>query len=190
LNADIVLMDVGPNLGAINRASLIASDHVVMPLAPGLFSLQGLRNLGPALISWRASWRKRLEEKPDGLDIPLPAGDMKPSGYVIMQHVERRNRPVKAYQRWISRIPSAYSVYVLGGSTVPVPVDQDEHCVGFIKNYQSLMPLAEDARKPVFKLTAADGAIGAHAKAVAKCYLDFRSLTERVFSRAGLENKS
>lgn len=43
LDADIVLMDIGPNLGAINRAALIASDHIAIPLAPGLFSLQGLR---------------------------------------------------------------------------------------------------------------------------------------------------
>jgi cellulose biosynthesis protein BcsQ len=37
--ADLVLVDVGSNLGAINRAALIASDHVVIPLAPDLFSV-------------------------------------------------------------------------------------------------------------------------------------------------------
>jgi cellulose biosynthesis protein BcsQ len=45
-NADLVLVDVGPNLGAINRSALIASQHVILPLTPDLFSLQGLRNLG------------------------------------------------------------------------------------------------------------------------------------------------
>jgi len=45
-HADIVLVDVGPSLGAINRAALVASDHVVFPVAPDLFSLQGLWNLG------------------------------------------------------------------------------------------------------------------------------------------------
>jgi len=103
--ADIVLMDVGPNLGAINRASLIAADHVVMPLAPGLFSLQGLRNLGPTLYAWRTSWQERLSKRPDDLNIPMPTGAMTPAGYVVMQHVERRSRPVKAYQRWILKIP-------------------------------------------------------------------------------------
>jgi cellulose biosynthesis protein BcsQ len=34
--ADLVLVDVGPNLGAINRAALIAAHHVVIPLAPDL----------------------------------------------------------------------------------------------------------------------------------------------------------
>jgi cellulose biosynthesis protein BcsQ len=36
--ADVILFDLGPNLGAINRAALIASDFVVIPLGPDLFS--------------------------------------------------------------------------------------------------------------------------------------------------------
>ena len=51
--ADIVLIDVGPSLGAINRSALIATDYVVVPLAADLFSRQGLRNLGPTLRRWR-----------------------------------------------------------------------------------------------------------------------------------------
>jgi chromosome partitioning protein len=47
IDAEMVLVDVGPNLGAINRAAMVASDNVVVPLAPDLYSLQGLRNLGP-----------------------------------------------------------------------------------------------------------------------------------------------
>jgi len=58
-NANVVLIDVGPNLGAINRAALVSSDHVVIPLAADLFSLQGLRNLGPTLRSWRKGWQTR-----------------------------------------------------------------------------------------------------------------------------------
>lgn len=183
IGANIILIDIGPNLGAINRASLIASDYVVMPLAPGLFSLQGLRNLGPTLRVWRESWRQRLEAKPQDLDIPMPGGSMTPAGYVVMQHVERKNRPVKAYQRWVSKIPEVYETSVLGKKEATGNTETDRNRVGFIKNYQSLMPLAEDARKPVFKLTPADGAIGAHAAAVSKCYMDFNRLTEEILRR-------
>ena len=182
-DADLVLMDVGPNLGAINRAALIASGHVVVPLAPGLFSLQGLRNLGPTLHTWRHSWRQRLDAKPADLDIPMPTGAMKPAGYVVMQHVERKNRPVKAYQRWVSRIPDVYETHVLQHAAGAEKVAADANRIGLIKNYQSLMPLSEDARKPIFKLTPADGAIGAHSAAVSKCYLDFKDLTLEILRR-------
>lgn len=47
--AGIALLDVGPNFGAINRAALIAADNVVIPVAPDLFSMIGLENVGPRL---------------------------------------------------------------------------------------------------------------------------------------------
>ena len=183
VNADIILMDVGPNLGALNRASLIASDHVVVPLAPGLFSLQGLRNLGPTLYMWREGWHQRLKAKPSNLGLHLPSGAMKPAGYVVMQHVERKKRPVKAYQRWVSKIPEVYQKDVLRQKSHAGSADIDPNRIGFIKNYQSLMPLAEDARKPIFRLTPADGAIGAHAAAVVRCHADFKSLTQKILGR-------
>jgi chromosome partitioning protein len=63
-SADVVLMDLGPNLGAINRAALIAADSIVIPLGPDLFSIQGLRNLGPRLRAWRLEWSERRAKTP------------------------------------------------------------------------------------------------------------------------------
>jgi hypothetical protein len=156
-----------------------------MPLAPGLFSLQGLRNLGPTLYAWRQQWQQRLSAKPADLDIPMPGGGMKPAGYVVMQHVERKNRPVKAYQRWVAKIPAVYEQHVLRNQTYADNEESDPNRIGLIKNYQSLMPLAEDARRPIFMLTAADGAIGAHAAAVSRCYIDFQHLTQEITRRTG-----
>ena len=116
--AELVLIDVGPNLGAINRAALIASDHVCVPLAPDLYSLQGLKNLGPALMGWRGTWADLTTKAPK--DLSLPAGSMSPAGYVVMQHGMRDSRPVKAYQRWMDKIPPVYQTAVLGKPTVGV----------------------------------------------------------------------
>ena len=91
------LIDVGPNLGAINRSALIASDQVCLPLAPDLFSLQGLKNLGPTLREWRTLWAELLTKAP--ADLPMPRGAMQPVGYIVMQHGMLDTRPVKAYKR-------------------------------------------------------------------------------------------
>jgi cellulose biosynthesis protein BcsQ len=187
--ADIVLMDVGPNLGAINRSALIAADQVILPLAPDLFSLQGMKNLGPTLREWRKGWKKRLEERPAGIDFPLPAGEMQPSGYVIMQHSVREDRPVKAYQVWADRIPSYYCDAVLGQIPIKgVTIETDPNRLALLKHYRSLMPMAQDAHKPIFHLTAADGAIGAHSYAVRDCYDDFLKLANRIALNADIEN--
>jgi cellulose biosynthesis protein BcsQ len=187
--ADLILVDLGPNLGAINRAALIASDFVVIPLGPDLFSLQGLRNLGPTLQNWRDHWRERLQRKPAD-DLVLPAGAMMALGYIVMQHSVRRDRPVKSYDKWIGRMPGTYREFVLRQSTEGSPsVHNDPHCLGLLKHYRSLMPMAQEARKPMFHLKPGDGAIGAHVQAVKDAANEFKKLSLEIVQRAGVEQR-
>ncbi|MDN5917065.1 MAG: ParA family protein [Pseudonocardia sp.] len=177
--ADLVLVDVGPNLGAINRAALVAADHVVVPLAPDLFSMQGLRNLGPTLRDWRTQWTARVPKNPDPT-LSLPSGQMRPAGYVLQQHGVRLGRPVGAYQRWMERIPGIYRVEVLGDDTPAPTLDDDPFCLAQLKHYRSLVPMAQDAHKPVFDLKPADGAFGGHQTAVQGAHRDFIRLAHAV----------
>jgi chromosome partitioning protein len=181
--ATVILIDLGPNLGAINRAALIASDFVIIPLGPDLFSLQGLRNLGPTLREWRRGWEERTPRNPAS-DLELPTGNMQPVGYLVMQHSVRRDRPVKSYDKWIARIPGTYRRFVLGEPDDDAPpVGSDEHCFALLKHYRSLMPMAQEARKPMFKLRPADGALGAHVTAVHDAFRDFLELARKIGQR-------
>lgn len=185
--ADVVLVDLGPNLGAINRAALIAADYVVMPLGPDLFSIQGLRNLGPRLRTWRCEWEERVSKCPAS-ELELPTGQMEPLGYIVMQHSERKRYPVKSYRKWIARIPSAYMRYVLDeldGDNVDV--EEDENCLAMLKHYRSLMPMAHEAGKPIFQLKPGDGALGAHVAAVRDAYHDFKVLALEIAERANID---
>jgi len=183
--AELAVIDVGPNLGAINRAALIASDQVCLPLAPDLFSLQGLKNLGPTLREWRAVWAELLTKAPP--DLPMPKGVMQPIGYIVMQHGILASGPVKAYKRWMDRIPGVYREAVLDEAITSLPmVTQDPYCLSLLKHYRSLMPMAMEARKPIFSLKSADGAIGAHIEAVKSCYMDFQGLAAKIASSAGI----
>jgi chromosome partitioning protein len=194
VHARLVLVDIGPNLGAINRAAMISARYVVTPLAPDLFSMQGLRNLGPTLRRWRAEWGRRRDEwsrlgdERQAADLSLPDGQMEPMGYVVMQHAVRLDRPVKAYARWMRRIPGEYAAHVLGedasGAGGP---DDDDRCLAQLKHYRSLMPLAMEARKPMFSLRPADGAIGAHQDSVRACRRDFHQLGELIAGRCGVK---
>lgn len=180
-NAQFCLVDVGPNLGAINRAALIACDQVVVPLGPDLFSLQGLRNLGPALHSWRTGWADRKSRNPDPENIQLADGSMTPIGYVVLQHGQRSGRPVAAYDRWMRRIPAEYRRSLTSADEIaPASVEDDPNCLGLLRHYHSLIPLAQEARKPIFLLRSADGALGAHQNAVASAFRDFRKLTRSI----------
>jgi cellulose biosynthesis protein BcsQ len=195
VHADIILVDIGPNLGAINRSVLLATDYVVIPLGADLFSLQGLKNLGPTLRSWKNLWQKRLDNwnaSADKANFPgflLPKGQMQPIGYLCQQHGVRLDRPVKAYDKWVQRIPDVYRESVLNEnpSTYPIQQEDDPYCLATIKHYRSLIPMAQEHRKPIFNLTSADGAIGAHANAVADAKKDFTQLAMKIAKQVGIQ---
>jgi deoxyhypusine synthase len=111
---------------------------------------------------------------------------MTPIGYVLMQHAERLGRPTKAYAKWNARLPTAYRESVLGQSPTGGAL-ADANQIKRIKHYRSLMPLAMEARKPIFCLSSADGAIGAHQNNVRQCHDDFASLVQSIADRANLK---
>ena len=185
MNAAIILVDVGANLGAINRSALIASDFVVVPLGADLFSLRGLQNLGPTLKRWRQDWKRRKDNW-DNPDFALPKGSMKPIGYIMQQHGVHLGRPVKAYDKWVNRMPKEYARNLLDEKTGPyprTPENDPQNALATVKHYRSLVPMAQEARKPIFHLKPADGAIGAHATAAQNASLDFKILAEKIIKR-------
>jgi hypothetical protein len=113
---------------------------------------------------------------------------MEPLGYVLLNPSVRSNRPVKAYRRWAERIPQVYAAEVLGAQLL-----EPDHQLAMIKHFKSLMPMAQDARKPMFSLTPKDGAIGGHGAAVAECFEQFSELAQKIVRLAGIplaaENK-
>ena len=182
--ADIALVDVGPNLGALNRAALLACDYVVVPLGADLFSLQGLRNMGPTMRRWRETWSEARSKNPDQ-SLVLPSGTMRPIGYVAMRYSTTESRPARAYAKWIRRMPKQYREFILNDqNAVESDPESDPYRLATLKDYRSLMPLAQEARKPMFLLRAGDGAFGGHQQAVLKCYGDFQTLTENILLKS------
>ena len=166
VEADIVLIDLGPNLGALNRAVLASSDYFITPVAPDLFSIQGTENLGSKLVGWRKDWDQVNAAWGDPR-LSIPAGRPSYLGYVIQQHNIRSN-PTGMTKGW--------SIY--GDELIPAimenivdklkPIDQvvewedDDFQLGRIPNLHSLIPYSMEAKKPIFFCTGSDGLRGAH----------------------------
>lgn len=185
-DADLGLIDVGPNLGAINRCALVSADYVIIPIGADLFSIRGLQNVGPKLRMWRREWEDRRDRVPSTLGFVLPAGSMRPIGYVVSRYSSYGRSAAKAFQRWLDRAPRIYAENVLGISTWPSTTTPDENRLAQLKDYRSLMAMAQEARKPMFLLRPADGAIGGHQAAVQECYRDFETLAEEIERHVGL----
>lgn len=51
---DIAIVDTSPSLGPLNKVALSTVDSFLIPCAPDLFSLYGVRNIGNSLARWTA----------------------------------------------------------------------------------------------------------------------------------------
>jgi chromosome partitioning protein len=100
--ANMILIDLASNVGAINHAALIAADYIIVPLTLDFFAVKALTNLGTTLQNWRKQWQEL------DTDIEIPLAKMEPAGYIIRQHPVRFDRPVRNYQNLLTDIPDIY----------------------------------------------------------------------------------
>ncbi len=188
VEADVIMLDTGSNLGFINRFAFISSDWIVTPLTPDLTSIQALKTLGPAINSWREAWIDCKSKIPKDSDLEIPLGRTSPLGYIMLQHEDRLDRPVDAYLKWRMVIPQVYHSKVLDNKIEDsISIETDSKCLAILKHYRILYPMAQSARKPVFLLKDADGANGSHQKLVNMAYGNFKKLALSIAGRIGLD---
>ena len=165
---------------------MIASDYVIIPLVPDLFSLQGLANVGRFLHNWRKDWKNSLQ-RAEAKSTDYPSGDMQPIGYIILQHRERQSRLVVSHQRWADKIPTTYAKHLMMQANGHHDPDNDPNPIATVRNHHSLMALSHEARKPVFELKPADGAIGSHNRVVVEAEGTYYDLSDVIANRIGLK---
>lgn len=188
VNADLVLVDVGPSVGALNRVVILSSDGFVVPLSPDLFSLTALPSVGGAVSSWIAEWAAAVTQaQRTGVDSKIPGGLFEgrpsPLGYISQQFASYRSAPATAFKRWLEKIPGAYQHEVVeklrsAGIAVPDPPGQ----IGTVRNLSSLVPMAQEANAAIFELTGAE-ARGAQYVRARDTLVDFEALGAKIEDR-------
>lgn len=180
--AQLILVDLGPNLSAMNRTGLIAADYVVIPLTPDSLSVIGLNILGSTLGKWRGDWRERVARNP-AKDMELPAGEMRALGYVVQQPGLARS----SIENWIDLIPEFYWKSILDVPlTAGVSILNDPEKLAVLRPYRTLLEMPQEARKPMFHLKPSDGALGAHLKCAKDARKDYEALAGAIVAKARL----
>lgn len=165
-DADIVMLDLGPNLGALNRAVLAASDYFIVPMSPDLFSIRGTENLGNKLVTWNKEW-SQCHDAWAGVELKLPPGKPKFLGYVMQQHNVRQS-PSGMTRGWSifgNRVEDAVRENIvdkLAPNGQAIEWEDGNWNLGKIPNLHSLIPYSLEARKPVFDCMSRDGLKGEH----------------------------
>lgn len=185
VGADFVLVDLGPNVGALNRTALLAADGFVVPVAPDLFSVLAMPSVGQSIRAWVTQWKTALTNKPAGLNFGLPKGSPRPLGYVSQQFSVYRKKASAAYQQWLDRLPEAYTTGIVEPlASVGIPAPGGEHQIASLPNFYSLVPIAQEANKAIFELSGTE-ARGAQFTKAQETTEVFGSIAQAIVDRLG-----
>lgn len=190
-DCNVVLYDVGPNVGALNRAVILDSDYFITPVAPDLFSLRALSTVGRAIEQWIADW-KRIRTSAKGADRKtLLRGNPQFLGYVtsaFKQFKKKDGSKADPHDYWEKKIGSRVKmkvVDVLPAENISPWVAAHGQKLGEVKHYQSL---AASAQREMVAIGELKGLVNSGQNdAVRDAAESFEILAKEIARRAELD---
>jgi cellulose biosynthesis protein BcsQ len=146
-DADIVFYDIGPNIGALNRAVLLDCDYFIVPAACDNFSLRALRTVGRTLATWVREWELVAGLAPKG--VPVLNGQPAFVGYIPQRFRIYRGLPASGQLKYMSRLDVAVRKEIVGvlrkvhKRLVAVPEGQAR--LGEVKDFGDLVAASQQA---------------------------------------------
>nr|WP_295869877.1 AAA family ATPase [uncultured Chitinophaga sp.] len=190
---DVVLYDLGPSLGALNRSCLLGSDYFLTPMGADIFSMIGLRNIAEWLTTWNGVYEtgvKLCENQFKGAidkfgllkELKINNGYI---GYTVLSYIAKykqgEKRPTQAFETLLTKFP----LEVLA-NLGQYAVDSQDLRIGDIPNMYSLAPLAQSNASPIGGLNASDGLVGAHFAASKNIHQTFVDIATKIKLSIGL----
>lgn len=187
IKADVCLYDVGPNVGALNRAVLLDCDAFITPVAADLFSLRALSTVGRSIAKWITDWeairkmasaadRARLfKGKPEYLGYITSAFKVNAGRNAADPHAEWESKIAPRVRDRISKDLAAID---------PALVPQGGNKIGGVKNFHSLAPAAQ---KYGVALGALQGYVNpGHNAQIAEARTEFGQVSREIARRAAI----
>jgi chromosome partitioning protein len=183
---DYVLIDMSPSVGALNQCLLMGSDFFIVPTFPDFYCAQAVRSLSVVLPRWNdgvAAFRG------NGIRYPMPEKPPVFLGIMSQRYRPYGGVPAASFQEWIDRIKvDVKNILVPTLASRNMVVDHDAfvsavsadtpYNLANVADFNSLIALAQNYRKPAFALTDEEiGRQGAVLKGMRANCVDF----EKVF---------
>ena len=199
---DIIFVDVGPSLGALNRSILLNSDYIVTPMGSDVFSLMGISNIGTWIKKWRKIYNQRLESARtdnDDNNFDIQAERLlinlhcekktQLCGYSILQYNAKKGnkykngrRAVKAYDVIISQIPKVIEDNL--DFLIPDKL-KGRINLGDVPYLNSIIPMSQSSNTPLFDLNSESGVRGSQFGVVKKTENMLKEISENILNNIG-----
>lgn len=184
---DYILYDVGPSLGALNRAIIISCDYFIIPMSVDMFSVLALNNINIALKSWMEGVTSGLNNyrRNEGEDFTINDQSLECRlqflGYAMQQYKGKTVRgekvKVNAYEKIALKVPKIIKKEITSNYARNGEINFE---LGQIENMNSLIPLSQLANSPIFNLKNKDGVVGSHFTKVNDAKILFKGICSRI----------
>jgi len=172
LDADFVIVDMSPSLGALNQNIVSISDMLLVPTSPDFFSIMALQSLGRVLPRWeRWAESASTNEVLRDASYPYPPPRLKFAGLVIQRYRLYRSAteevpygtPTGPFRAWIDKVSDASeNQFVPALREAGLTFDDALYeaagigangVIGQVQEFNSLLPKSQEHHVPVFALT-------------------------------------
>lgn len=169
---DLIIYDVGPSLGALNRSILLGVDYFIAPMGCDIFSLIGIENIADWIAQWRSYYDQAYSQVIARHEVVLAeyTGEVRTAssimarfiGYTVQQYITKTIRDEKratvAYEAILKKIPDEIATSL--GPFVAPRLTVEQVRLGDVPHMFSLVPLAQTAHTPIHRLTGREGLSG------------------------------
>lgn len=188
VGADVVMYDVGPNVGALNRVVLLDCDLFITPVAADLFSLRALSTVGRSVAKWIQEWQTIRSLASEADRAAIFAGKPVYGGYITSAFkVNSGATAANPHAEWERKIAPRVRdrvVNVLGAVDWDLAPSFSSNKVGGVKNFHSLAPQAQTNGVGIGKLR---GLVNpGHYATVDDARATFLQLAKEIVKRAGI----
>ncbi|MGN5351961.1 ParA family protein [Ralstonia sp. L16] len=185
--ADVVLYDVGPNIGPLNRAVLLDCDCFVTPVAADLFSLRALTTVGRSIAKWIQDWETVRTVAPDDVRDELLPGRPQYLGYITSAFkVHKASNAANPHDYWESKIaPRVRDKIIEDLKHIDAAlIPHTGNKVGGVKHFHSLAPKAQELGLAIGSLRGHVN--GGHNAQIEEAQYEFDLVAREIAKRAGI----
>lgn len=189
---DIVIYDVGPNIGPLNRTILLDMDYFVTPVAADLFSLRALSTVGRSLGRWIRDWKTVRELASSADRGKLIRGWPVFLGYVTSAYkVSSGRTATHPHEYWEGKIAPRVRDRIVEDLRKVSPAlipPGGSNKIAMIKDFHSLAPQAQVSGLAIGKLK---GKVNpGYYQQVEEAALEFRTLAREVLRRMDIKTQA
>lgn len=184
---DVVIYDIGPNVGPLNRAIILDSDFFATPVAADLFSLRALTTVGRSVARWITDWQTvRSLASAEARD-ELLHGSPVYLGYITSAYkVSSGRNSTRPHEYWEGKIAPRVRDRVADvlRAVNPAIVPFHANKLASIKDFHSLAPQAQEYGLAIGKLR---GMVNSgYNSQVAEAADEFNGLSREIRKRMGI----